>query len=85
MIILTLSSLEGLTRIPYCVRSIIHAKTLRHVLLVVVGPLSSIASFFFCIKSRYLCVFQGGLCANHLFNALAARMITFDLNLMLDG
>lgn len=83
MIILTLSSLEGLTHIPYCVRSIIHAKTLRHVLLVVMVPLSSIASFFLALNPDIFVFFS--LCANHLFNALAARMITFDLNLMLDG
>lgn len=58
MIILTLSSLEGLTHIPYCVRSIIHAQTLRHVLLVVV-PLSSIASFFFALNPDIFVFFRG--------------------------
>lgn len=61
MIILTLSSLEGLTHIPYCVRSIIHAKILRHVLLlvVVVVPLSSIASFFFALNPHIFVFFRG--------------------------
>lgn len=61
MIILTLSSLEGLTHIPYCVRSIIHAKTLRHVLLVVAVPLPSIASFFFFALNPDIFVLFRGL------------------------